>query len=60
MERQWEKELTEYIIQGEPNQKERSLIWKTAIGLQDVDKLSTSEYLLLMKIYLRIIFLSIL
>ncbi len=46
MEKHWEKELTEYIIQGEPDQKERSLIWKTAIGLQDVDKLSTSEYLL--------------
>lgn len=42
----WEKELTEYIIQGEPDQKEKSIIWKTAIGLQDVDKLSTSEYLL--------------
>lgn len=46
MEKQWEKELTEYIIQGEPDQKEKSLIWKTAIGLQDVDKLYTSEYLL--------------
>ncbi len=46
MDKIFEKELTEYIIQGEPKQKERSLIWKTAIGLQDVDHLSTSEYLL--------------
>lgn len=46
MDKIFEKELTEYIIQGEPKQKEKSLIWKTAIGLQDVDHLSTSEYLL--------------
>ena len=46
MDKIFEKELTEYMIQGEPEQKEKSLIWKTAIGLQDVDKLSISEYLL--------------
>lgn len=46
MDKTFEKQLTEYIIQGEPKQKEKSLIWKTAIGLQDVDHLSTSEYLL--------------
>ncbi len=46
MDKDWEKELTEYIIQGEPNQKEKSIIWKIAIGLQDVDNLATSEYLL--------------
>lgn len=46
MDKFFEKELTEYIIQGEAKQKEKSLIWKTAIGLQDVDHLSTSEYLL--------------
>ena len=46
MDKIFEKELTEYIIQGEPKQKEKSLIWKTAIGLQDVDHLSTSENLL--------------
>ena len=33
MDKIFEKELTEYIIQGEPKQKEKSLIWKTAIGL---------------------------
>ena len=46
MDKKFEKELTEYFIQGEPKQKEKSLIWKTAIGLQDVDHLCPSEYLL--------------
>lgn len=46
MDKTFEKQLTEYIIQGEPKQKEKSLIWKTAIGLQDVDHLFPSEYLL--------------
>jgi fido (protein-threonine AMPylation protein) len=36
----------EYIIQGEPSQKEKAQIWQTAIGLQDVDGLKPSEYLL--------------
>ena len=35
-----------YIIQGEPSQKEKAQIWQTAIGLQDVDGLKPSEYLL--------------
>lgn len=39
-------ELEEYIKQGEPEQSEKSKIWKTAIGLQDVDGLETSAYLL--------------
>lgn len=34
-----------YIRQGEPNQKEKAAIWRTAIGLQAVDGLQTSEYL---------------
>ncbi len=46
MDKNFEKELTEYIIQGEPKQKEKSFLWKTAIGLQDVDHLYPSEYLL--------------
>lgn len=29
-------ELEEYIKQGEPEQAEKSKIWQTAIGLQDV------------------------
>lgn len=45
-ERNWQFELTEYIKQGEPDRTERSEAWKTAIGLQDVDGLKTSEYLL--------------
>jgi fido (protein-threonine AMPylation protein) len=36
----------EYIKQGEPSQKEKAQIWQTAIGLQDVDGLKPSEYLL--------------
>ena len=38
--------LEEYIRQGEPMQQERGRIWQTAIGLQQVDGLNTSEYLL--------------
>ena len=35
----------EYIRQGEPNQYEKAQAWKTAIGLQAVDGLSPSAYL---------------
>ena len=35
----------EYIRQGEPDKKEKAYIWQTAIGLQAVDGLCTSEYL---------------
>ena len=38
--------LDEYIRQGEPQKRERSEAWKVAIGLQQVDRLQTSEYLL--------------
>lgn len=34
-----------YIRQGEPEQKEKAFAWSTAIGLQQVDGLTTSEYL---------------
>ena len=43
---QWKKELSEYIRQGEPERSEKSAAWQTAIGLQAVDGLKTSEYLL--------------
>ena len=42
----WQFELEEYIRQGEPKQKEKTEAWQTAIGLQAVDGLQTSEYLL--------------
>ena len=42
----WQTELDEYIRQGEPNEVEKSNAWKTAIGLQSVDGLKVSEYLL--------------
>lgn len=42
----WQTDLEEYIRQGEPEQSKKSIAWKTAIGLQDVDGLKTSEYLL--------------
>ena len=35
----------EYIRQGEPDKKEKASIWRTAIGLQAVDGLKTSDYL---------------
>ncbi|MCL2089442.1 MAG: Fic family protein [Oscillospiraceae bacterium] len=37
--------LDNYIIQGDPGQKECGYVWQTAIGLQKTDGLSTSEYL---------------
>ena len=42
----WEFDLDEYIKQGEPDKVEKSKSWKTAIGLQDVDGLKISSYLL--------------
>ena len=36
----------EYLRQGEPSQKERAENWKTAIGLQAVDGLQPSVYLI--------------
>ncbi len=36
----------EYLRQGEPNKAERAKDWKTAIGLQDVDGLKPSDYLI--------------
>lgn len=39
-------EFDKYIIHGEPAQKEKADAWQTAIGLQAVDGLEVSEYLL--------------
>lgn len=36
----------EYLRQGEPNRVEKAKVWKTAIGLQQVDGLKPSEYLI--------------
>ena len=45
-EKRWQFELEEYIRQGEPEQAEKSEAWQIAIGLQQVDGLKTSAYLL--------------
>lgn len=45
-DKRWQFELENYIRQGEPEQAEKSEAWRTAIGLQAVDGLETSEYLL--------------
>lgn len=42
----WRESLEVYIREGEPERAEKSLAWQTAIGLQDVDGLKTSDYLL--------------
>lgn len=36
----------EYLRQGEPNRAEKAKVWKTAIGLQQVDGLKPSDYLI--------------
>ena len=36
----------EYLRQGEPNKAEKAKIWKMAIGLQQVDGLKPSDYLI--------------
>lgn len=45
-DKRWQFELEEYIRQGEPDRIEKSAAWQAAIGLQAVDGLKTSEYLL--------------
>lgn len=42
----WQFDSEEYIRQGEVDKVEKIYSWKTAIGLQDVDGLKTSQYLL--------------
>ena len=39
-------DFEKYITLGEPEQKEKGQIWQTAIGLQDVDGLKPSDYLI--------------
>ena len=39
-------EFEEYIRQGEPQKREKGYAWQTAIGLQAVDDLKPSEYLI--------------
>ena len=38
-------DFDEYIRQGEPDKREKATLWRTAIGLQAVDGLKTSEFL---------------
>ncbi len=38
-------DFEQYIKQGEPDKQERAYAWQTAIGLQAVDGLTTSDYL---------------
>jgi len=42
----WNLELFEYIKKGEPSKAEKAKAWETAIGLQDVDGLKPSKYLI--------------
>ncbi len=42
----WNLELSEYIKQGELSKSEKAKTWETAIGLQDVDGLKPSKYLI--------------
>jgi len=45
-EKDWRKEFDGYTKLEEPEKNRRSYAWKTAIGLQDVDSLQVSDYLL--------------
>lgn len=44
-DRKWQLELEEYSRQGEPGRAEKSAAWQAAIGLQAVDGLEPSPYL---------------
>mgnify|MGYP004528468611 FL=1 len=46
MSNNWYEDLNEYIKLGEPKLEEKTVAWQTAIGLQAVDGLSVSDYLL--------------
>ena len=39
-------DLESYTTLGEPDQRERGSLWHTAIGLQQTDRLKTSDYLI--------------
>lgn len=40
------EDYNEYLIQGEPDKRDRVRNWMAAIGLQDVDGLTPSSYML--------------
>lgn len=40
------RDLDEYVRQSEPDAAERGYLWQTAIGLQAVDGLTPSTYLI--------------
>lgn len=40
------EEFEKYLIQGEPEQQKKTYAWQTAIGLQAVDGLTPSKYLI--------------
>lgn len=46
MANSWYEDLNAYIRLGEPQMKKKAAIWQTAIGLQAVDGLKISAYLL--------------
>lgn len=46
IDNKWNKELNEYIKEGKPSKKDKAKAWKNAMGLQDVDGLKPSEYLI--------------
>ena len=39
-------EFDQYLMQGEPGKRDKAQAWKMAIGLQEVDGLAPSAYLL--------------
>ncbi|MBR6215456.1 MAG: antitoxin VbhA family protein [Spirochaetaceae bacterium] len=41
----YEIDFEEYIREGEPDKKEKSIAWSIATGLQQVDGLTPSKYL---------------
>ena len=45
-QKNWDLELVEYIKIGEPDEVEKAKAWGTAIGLQEVDGLKPSKYLI--------------
>jgi fido (protein-threonine AMPylation protein) len=44
--RNYASEFDEYVRHGEPEKKEKGYVWRTAIGMQAVDNLAPSEYLI--------------
>lgn len=43
---EWNLELSEYIKEGEPSRTQKTKTWSAAIGLQEVDGLKPSKYLI--------------